>query len=172
MHIWWKSVVFRKHHVRLKRFSPGHRRAWREHKLVHDLLTRHAQTETWGVYSQVHVMSSDNTSTPWKLCSFSIFPILILRKICSHFAEYFFCPIGSSTVTNKNSKFKTEGRSTGQSIVLPGHFLFHIFFQWTFRKICNLFFECPTTISTFMNERNRKHFCTVHFLFLFCSIYS
>ena len=98
--------------MRLKRFSPGHRRAWREHKLVHDLLTRHAQTETWGVYSQVHVMSSDNTSTPWKLCSFSIFPILILRKICSYFAEYFFCPIGSSTVTNKNSTFKTEGRNT------------------------------------------------------------
>ena len=119
--------MFRKHHVRLKRFSPGHRRAWREHKLVHDLLTRHAQTETWGVYSQVHVMSSDNTSTPCKLCSFSIFPILILRKICNYFAEYFFCPIGSSTVTNKNSKFKTAGRSTGQSLVLPGHFFVSLF---------------------------------------------
>ena len=37
-------------------------------------LSRHAQTETWGEYSQIHVQSADNTFTPWKLSSFSIFP--------------------------------------------------------------------------------------------------
>ena len=91
---------------------------------VHDLLPRHAHTETCGECSQIHVMSAENTYSPWKLCCFALFPIYIFEKICSHFLKYFLCPVGSSTVLNKNSKFKTEVRSTGKSLALPGHFLF------------------------------------------------
>ena len=37
-------------------------------------LSRHAQTKTWGEYSQICVQSADNTCTPWKLSFFYFFP--------------------------------------------------------------------------------------------------
>ena len=43
-------------------------------------LSRHAQTETWGEYSQIRVQPADNTFIPWKLSSFSIFSHINIKE--------------------------------------------------------------------------------------------
>ena len=81
--------------------------------------SRHAQTVTWGEHSQFHVMfSADYTCTPWNV----------------FFSTIFFCPIVISTGMNENksSKFESEGRITGNSLLHHGLFFpFRWFFLMT-----------------------------------------
>jgi len=84
-----KSVAFRKRHVRLKRFFPGHRRAWREHTLVHNLDTSRSERNLGSIFTSSHDVFRQHFYTMETLFFFN-FSLVNIKEDLQSFCWIFF----------------------------------------------------------------------------------
>ena len=138
---WCRSIVFW-FHVKLWILSPGIANGQMSETSLGIMpsCSRHARTETWWEHSQFHVMFSAGYT--WHHGMFFFSPFFSLCFVPTIFSYWYLgrLPILFSVLLlflqvwkkKKSSKFESEGRIAGNSLLNHGFFPFNKYFLWIF----------------------------------------